>query len=253
MRWIKLISVLFSILGLTVGFIFPSSASTINKIQKPSMRLMLLGAPGAGKGTQADLLAQKFNIPHIATGDMLRTEIAQGTILGLSAKKIMDAGGLVSDDIIFAMVQKRLKQPDCIKGYILDGFPRNLTQAELLKSKGIYFDHVIEIQVDDNEIIKRVSGRRLHQPSGRIYHIVYNPPKVPGKDDITGQRLIQREDDKEETVKKRIALYHEQTEPLIKFYDNWSNSDEEGAPQCHKILGTKTVNQIFNNIMNAVS
>lgn len=213
------------------------------------MRLMLLGGPGAGKGTQALRLIKRYDIPQISTGDMLRAAIAEGTPLGLSAKKIMESGGLVSDDIIIGLVKERLKNPDCKKGFLFDGFPRTLVQADALKNAGIQLDHVIEIAVDDEEIIKRISGRRIHQPSGRVYHVVNHPPKQAGVDDETGEPLIQRDDDKEETVRKRLEVYHSQTAPLIQYYKNWSESMREGAPQFHTIRGIGSVDQIFESIV----
>lgn len=217
------------------------------------MRLMLLGGPGAGKGTQASRLIERYNIPQISTGDMLRAAIAQGTPLGISAKKIMEAGGLVSDDIIIGLVKERLQQEDCKKGFLFDGFPRTLVQADALKKAGIALDHVIEIAVEDNEIIQRLSGRRIHQPSGRVYHIDYNPPKNLDLDDVTGEPLIQRDDDKEETVKKRLEVYHNQTAPLIDYYKNEAVKREEGMPQFHTIAGVGSMNEIFDRIVNALS
>ncbi|HAT2065116.1 TPA: adenylate kinase [Legionella pneumophila] len=213
------------------------------------MRLMLLGGPGAGKGTQASLLINRYKIPQISTGDMLRAAIAKGTPLGLSAQKIMESGGLVSDDIIIGLVKERLKNPDCDRGFLFDGFPRTLVQAEALKDAGIYLDHVIEIAVDDAEIIARISGRRIHQPSGRVYHVVNQPPKNPGVDDITGEPLIQRDDDKEETIRKRLQVYHSQTAPLVQYYKEWAESGSKEAPKFHTISGTGTVEQIFDNIV----
>ncbi|HAU1151486.1 TPA: adenylate kinase [Legionella pneumophila] len=213
------------------------------------MRLMLLGGPGAGKGTQASLLINRFKIPQISTGDMLRAAIAKGTPLGLSAKKIMESGGLVSDDIIIGLVKERLKNSDCDRGFLFDGFPRTLVQAEALKDAGIHLDHVIEIAVDDEEIIERISGRRIHQPSGRVYHVVNQPPKNPGVDDITGEPLIQRDDDKEETIRRRLQVYHSQTAPLVQYYKEWAESGSKEAPKFHTISGTGTVEQIFDNII----
>ncbi|HAT7795689.1 TPA: adenylate kinase [Legionella pneumophila] len=213
------------------------------------MRLMLLGGPGAGKGTQASLLINRYKIPQISTGDMLRAAIAKGTPLGLSAKKIMESGGLVSDDIIIGLVKERLKNSDCDRGFLFDGFPRTLVQAEALKEAGIHLDHVIEIVVDDEEIIERISGRRIHQPSGRVYHVVNQPPKNPGVDDITGEPLIQRDDDKEETIRKRLQVYHSQTAPLVQYYKEWAESGSKEAPKFHTISGTGTVDQIFDNIV----
>ncbi len=216
------------------------------------MRLMLLGGPGAGKGTQASRLIERYKIPQISTGDMLRAAIAQGTSLGLSAKKIMESGGLVSDDIIIGLVKERLKKDDCKNGFLFDGFPRTLIQAEALKLEGIYLDHVIEIKVDDDEIIQRISGRRIHQPSGRVYHIVNHPPKKTGCDDVTGEPLIQREDDKEETVRKRLEVYHSQTAPLIKYYKQWAKEDSKGSPQFHSVAGMGNVDEIFDNIVTVL-
>lgn len=213
------------------------------------MRLMLLGGPGAGKGTQAARLIERFKIPQISTGDMLRAAIAQGTPLGLSAKKIMETGGLVSDDIIIGLVKERLKAPDCKNGFLFDGFPRTLVQADALKHAGIDLDHVIEIAVADDEIIKRISGRRIHQPSGRVYHIINQPPKTPGLDDVTCEPLIQREDDKEETVRRRLEVYHSQTAPLINYYKKWATEGTNGAPQFHTVAGTGSVDQIFDKIV----
>ena len=182
------------------------------------MRLILLGAPGAGKGTQATFICQKFGIPQISTGDMLRAAVKAGTPLGRQAKKVMDAGGLVSDDIILGLVAERIREPDCARGFLLDGFPRTIPQAEGLKKLNVQVDTVIEIAVDDEEIVKRMSGRRIHPASGRTYHVVFNPPKVAGKDDATGETLLQRDDDKEETVRKRLKVYHDQTKPLVAYY-----------------------------------
>ncbi|CAM2900095.1 adenylate kinase [Legionella worsleiensis] len=213
------------------------------------MRLMLLGGPGAGKGTQASRLIERYKIPQISTGDMLRAAIAQRTPLGLSAQKIMEAGGLVSDDIIIGLVEERLKNPDCANGFLFDGFPRTLVQADALKKAGIFLDHVIEIAVDDEEIIKRISGRRIHQQSGRVYHIINHPPKKSGIDDLTGEPLIQRDDDKEDTVRKRLEVYHSQTAPLISYYKNWANEGTNKAPRFHTVEGIGTVDQIFDQIV----
>lgn len=207
------------------------------------MRLILLGAPGAGKGTQANFICEKYNIPQISTGDMLRAAVKAGTQLGLEAKKVMDAGGLVSDDIILGLVKERIAEDDCANGFLFDGFPRTIPQAEALKEQGVPLDFVVEINVDDAEIIKRMSGRRVHLASGRTYHTIYNPPKVEGKDDVTGEDLIQREDDNEETVRKRLDVYHDQTKPLVDFYSNWAASGEEAAPKYARVEGTgKSVN-----------
>jgi adenylate kinase len=217
------------------------------------MRLILLGGPGAGKGTQANFITQKYAIAQISTGDMLRAAVRAGTPLGLEAKKVMDAGGLVSDDIILGLVKERLQQSDCANGYLLDGFPRTIAQAEGMKAQGIDVRHVVEIDVDDDEIIKRMSGRRVHLASGRTYHVTFNPPKVEGKDDATGEDLIQRDDDKEETVRKRLEVYHAQTEPLIEYYSKWAASDDGDAPRYAKIVGVGTVEEIRDRILAALS
>ncbi len=202
------------------------------------MRLILLGAPGAGKGTQAQFICDKYNIPQISTGDMLRAAVKAGTPLGLEAKKVMDAGGLVSDDIILGLVKERITEDDCANGFLFDGFPRTIPQAEALKEQGVPLDYVVEINVDDEEIIKRMSGRRVHLASGRTYHTIFNPPKVEGKDDETGEDLIQREDDNEETVRKRLDVYHSQTKPLVEFYSSWAASGEADAPKYARVEGT---------------
>ena len=216
------------------------------------MRLILLGGPGAGKGTQATFITEKFGIPQISTGDMLRAAVKEGTPLGLEAKKIMDVGGLISDDIITGMVKERVAQSDCENGYLLDGFPRTIPQADAMRDLGIDIDFVVEISVDDAEIIKRMSGRRAHLASGRTYHIVYNPPKVDGIDDVSGEPLVQRDDDAEETVKKRLDIYHDQTEPLIDYYTAYSKSDEAAAPKYVKINGIGSVDSIRDNIFKAI-
>jgi adenylate kinase len=217
------------------------------------MRLILLGAPGAGKGTQANFIKEKFNIPQISTGDMLRAAVKAGTPLGLEAKKVMDAGGLVSDDIIIGLVKDRLKQPDCANGYLFDGFPRTIPQADAMKEAGVAIDYVLEIDVPDQEIIERMGGRRVHQPSGRTYHVKFNPPKVAGKDDVTGEDLIQRDDDHEDTVKKRLAVYHDQTEVLVGYYNQWAQSGRPGAPKYRKIAGVGPVETIRDNAFKALS
>ena len=209
------------------------------------MRIILLGGPGAGKGTQANFIKEKYNIPQISTGDMLRAHVKAGTDLGKAAKKIMDEGGLVSDDIIMGMVKERIKDDDCKNGYLFDGFPRTIPQAEAMKEAGIGIDAVVEIDVPDEEIIKRMSGRRVHLPSGRTYHVIFNPPKVEGKDDVTGEPLIQRDDDKEETVKERLRVYHEQTEPLIDFY---RKEAEQGNLKYVKVDGVGSVEEIRDAI-----
>jgi adenylate kinase len=216
------------------------------------MRLILLGGPGAGKGTQANYIKEKFGIPQISTGDMLRAAVKAGTPLGLEAKKIMDAGGLVSDDIILGLVRERIQEPDCANGFLFDGFPRTIPQADAMKNQGVKIDYVVEIDVDDEEIVKRMSGRRVHLSSGRTYHVVFNPPKTPGKDDVTGEDLIQRDDDQEETVRKRLAVYHEQTEPLVKYYSDWQNSGEANVPRCVKIKGIGKVEEIRDQIFQAL-
>ena len=208
------------------------------------MRLILLGPPGAGKGTQAKFICEKYGIPQISTGDMLRAAIKAGTPLGLAAKKVMDVGCLVSDDIIIGLVKDRLLQDDCKSGYLFDGFPRTIPQAEAMKSAGVALDFVLEIDVADSEIVERMSGRRVHVASGRTYHVRFNPPKVAGKDDETGEDLIQRDDDKEETVKNRLKVYHDQTQPLVDYYSAWSATGDAKAPKCRKIAGVGTVDQI---------
>ncbi len=217
------------------------------------MKLILLGGPGAGKGTQAGYITKKYNIPQISTGDMLRAAVKAGTPMGLQAKKVMDAGGLVTDEIILGLVKDRITEDDCANGFLFDGFPRTLPQADALKEQGVEIDGVVEIDVDDTEIIKRMSGRRVHLASGRTYHVVFNPPKVEGKDNETGEDLIQRDDDQKETVKKRLEVYHDQTEPLIDYYTNWANSSEANAPKYHKIAGIGGVEDIRDSIFNALS
>lgn len=217
------------------------------------MRLILLGGPGAGKGTQAGFITKKYNIPQISTGDMLRAAVKAGTELGKEAKKVMDAGGLVSDVLILGLVKERIQESDCANGFLFDGFPRTLAQADSLKEQGVEIDGVVEIDVDDAEIIKRMSGRRVHLSSGRTYHIVFNPPKVEGKDDETGEDLIQRDDDQADTVKKRLDVYHDQTEPLIGYYTDWANSGEAGSPKYHKIAGIGSVEDIRDAIFSSLS
>jgi adenylate kinase len=208
------------------------------------MRLILLGAPGAGKGTQANFIKEKYNIPQISTGDMLRAAIKAGTQLGLEAKKVMDAGQLVSDDIIIGLVKERLKDEDCKNGYLFDGFPRTVAQADAMKDSGVNIDYVLEIDVPDDMIVERMSGRRTHQPSGRVYHVKFNPPKAEGVDDVTGEALVQRDDDKEETVMKRLSVYHNQTEVLLGYYNKWAQSGLPGAPKYRKISGVGPVEQV---------
>jgi adenylate kinase len=208
------------------------------------LRIILLGAPGAGKGTQATFLREKFNIPQISTGDMLRAAVKAGTPLGLEAKSYMDSGGLVPDAVIIGLVSERIKEADCAYGFLFDGFPRTIPQAEAMKAAGVIIDYVVEIDVPDEAIIERMSGRRSHPTSGRTYHIKFNPPKVEGKDDVTGEELVQRADDEEETVKKRLDVYHSQTKPLVKYYVDWANSASEGAPTHVFVNGLDEMNTI---------
>jgi adenylate kinase len=217
------------------------------------MRLILLGAPGAGKGTQATQICQKYGIPQISTGDMLRAAVKAGTPLGVAAKKVMDSGALVSDDIIIGLVKERIAQPDCAKGFLFDGFPRTIPQAEAMKSAGVKLDVVLEIDVPDAAIIERMSGRRAHLPSGRTYHLKFNPPKVTGKDDVTGEDLVQREDDKEETVRKRLEVYQSQTRPLVDYYSGWAASGDPHAPRYRRIAGTGSVEQITERAFAALA
>lgn len=208
------------------------------------MRLILLGAPGAGKGTQANFIKEKYNIPQISTGDMLRAAIKAGTDMGMAAKKVMDAGGLVSDDIMIGLVKDRLQDADCANGYLFDGFPRTIAQADAMKDAGINVDYVLEIDVPDESIVERMSGRRSHPGSGRVYHTKFNPPKVENIDDVSGEPLIQRDDDQAETVKKRLAVYHNQTEVLLGYYNKWAQSGLPGAPKYRRISGVGPVEQI---------
>ncbi len=217
------------------------------------MRLILLGPPGAGKGTQANYIKEKFGIPQISTGDMLRAAVKAGTPLGVAAKQVMDAGGLVSDDLIIGLVKDRLQQADCANGYLFDGFPRTLPQADALKEAGIGIDYVLEIDVPDAAIVDRMSGRRVHPASGRTYHVSYNPPKVAGKDDVTGEDLIQRDDDKEETVKNRLAIYHDQTKVLVGYYNQWADSGAPGAPKYRQIAGVGPVEVIRDTAFTALN
>ncbi|HEX4235918.1 MAG TPA: adenylate kinase [Caldimonas sp.] len=216
------------------------------------MRLILLGAPGAGKGTQAAFICKRFGIPQISTGDMLRAAVKAGTPLGLAAKKVMDSGSLVSDDIILGLVRERIAQPDCAAGFLFDGFPRTIVQAEALKAAGVKLDVVLEIDVPDAAIIERMSGRRIHVASGRTYHVRFNPPKVAGTDDLTGEPLIQRVDDEEETVRKRLAVYAAQTRPLIEYYQRWAASGDPAAPAYRKINGTGEVDEITARALAAL-
>jgi adenylate kinase len=216
------------------------------------MRLILLGAPGAGKGTQANFICQRFGIPQISTGDMLRGAVKAGTPLGVAAKKVMDAGGLVSDDIIIGLVKERIAQPDCANGFLFDGFPRTIPQADAMKAAGVKLDVVLEIDVPDSAIIERMSGRRVHVASGRTYHVKYNPPKVEGRDDATGEALIQRDDDKEETVRKRLDVYQRQTRPLVDYYGQWAGTGDKGAPRYVRISGTGSVDEITARVTSAL-
>ncbi len=217
-----------------------------------AIRVILLGGPGAGKGTQANYIKEHFGVPQISTGDMLRSAVKAGTELGIMAKKIMDAGGLVSDDIIINLVKERIAQPDCANGFLFDGFPRTIPQADAMKAAGVPIDFVIEIDVADAEIVKRMSGRRVHPASGRTYHVDFNPPQTHGRDDVSGEPLIQRDDDKEETVRKRLEVYHEQTEPLVEYYSKWSANGGASAPRYIKIAGIGTVEEIRDQIFAAL-
>jgi adenylate kinase len=217
------------------------------------MRLILLGAPGAGKGTQAAFICKRFGIPQISTGDMLRSAVKAGTPLGLAAKQVMDSGALVSDDIIIGLVKERITEPDCARGFLFDGFPRTIVQAEALKSAGIRVDYVLEIEVPDSAIVERMSGRRVHVASGRTYHVRFNPPKVAGVDDVTGEPLIQRIDDEEATVTKRLAVYAAQTRPLIEYYARWAASGDAAAPAYRKISGTGEVDDITARALAALA
>lgn len=217
------------------------------------MRLILLGGPGAGKGTQATFLTKHFNIPQVSTGDMLRAAVKADTPLGREAKKVMDAGGLVSDDIIMGLIKERLREPDCGNGYLFDGFPRTIAQAEAMRTEGIGVDYVVEIAVPDEEIIRRMSGRLVHPASGRTYHVEFNPPRKEGKDDVTGEPLIQRDDDTEETVRKRLAVYHEQTAPLIDYYTRWGETDDSEAPAYVRVDGIGDVEEVKQRILAAMA
>lgn len=216
------------------------------------MRVILLGAPGAGKGTQAGFITQEFGIPQISTGDMLRAAVKAGSPLGLKVKNVMETGGLVSDDIIIDLIKERIQEDDCAKGFLFDGFPRTIPQAEALRDAGVAIDHVVEIAVEDEEIIKRMSGRRTHAASGRTYHVLYNPPKVEGKDDLTGEELVQRDDDKEETVRHRLEVYHSQTKPLVDFYQQMSAANN-GTPKYSAIAGEGSVDEITAKVMAALA
>ena len=216
------------------------------------MRLILLGAPGAGKGTQASFICQRFGIPQISTGDMLRAAVKTGSSMGQAAKQVMDAGGLVGDNIIIGLVRERLLQPDCQSGFLFDGFPRTIAQADAMKNVGVKLDVVLEIDVPFDAIIERMSGRRVHMASGRSYHVKYNPPKIADKDDVTGEPLIQRDDDQEDTVRKRLDVYQRQTRPLVDYYTAWAATDDSLAPRCARISGTGTVEEITARVMTAL-
>ena len=213
------------------------------------MRLILLGAPGAGKGTQAQFITEKYGIPQISTGDMLRAAVKAKTELGLQAKSVMDSGGLVSDDIIIGLVKQRIREPDCANGFLFDGFPRTIPQAEAMVEAGVDLDHVVEIAVDDDAIVARLSGRRVHPGSGRVYHVQHNPPRQAGIDDETGEPLVQRDDDKEDTVRKRLEIYHSQTSPLVRFYQSMTGPR---APACHRIEGIGSVEEIRDKVFAAL-
>ncbi len=216
------------------------------------MRLILLGAPGAGKGTQAQFITEHYRIPQISTGDMLRAAVKAGTPLGMEAKKHMDSGGLVPDDVIIGLVKERLTQPDCARGFLFDGFPRTIPQAEAMKAANVPIEFVVEVQVPDDEIIRRLSGRRVHLASGRTYHVAFNPPKNEGKDDVTGEDLIQRDDDKIDTIKNRLSVYHAQTKPLTDYYSRWQASGDGQAPRVLTVPGTGSVEQIRDRIVAAL-
>jgi len=217
------------------------------------MKLILLGAPGAGKGTQATFICQKHGIPQISTGDMLRAAVKAGTPLGLQAKSVMDAGGLVSDELIINLVKERIAQPDCANGFLFDGFPRTIPQAEAMKQAGVKLDYVLEIDVPFESIIERMGGRRQHPPSGRTYHVKFNPPKAEGKDDVTGEPLVQRDDDKEDTVRKRLDIYTQQTRPLVDYYSDWAARNAAAAPKYRKISGTGSVEEIKDRALQALA
>jgi adenylate kinase len=218
------------------------------KNNREEMNIILLGPPGAGKGTQAANICKKYGIPQISTGDMLRAAVKAGTPLGIEAKKVMDAGGLVSDDIIIGLVKERIQESDCANGFLFDGFPRTIAQAEALKNDGVQIDAVVEMQVPDEDIVTRMSGRRVHLASGRTYHVTFNPPKVEGKDDETGEDLIQREDDNEETVRSRLGVYHDQTQPLVEYYSSWMNDDPDNAPKYGAADGVGSLDDVRDRI-----
>jgi adenylate kinase len=226
----------------------PVSKAGDTQQRRKDMRLILLGGPGAGKGTQANFIKERYQIPQISTGDMLRAAVKAGTELGKKAKEYMDSGQLVPDKVIIGLVKERIKEPDCQKGFLFDGFPRTIPQADAMKEAGVPIDAVVDIEVPDEEIIKRMSGRRVHLPSGRTYHVIFNPPKEEGKDDVTGEPLIQRDDDKEETVRKRLEVYHNQTEPLVEYYKKWEASGDSAAPKYIRIEGVGKVDEIRDQI-----
>jgi adenylate kinase len=226
----------------------PVSMAGDTQQRRKDMRLILLGGPGAGKGTQANFIKERYQIPQISTGDMLRAAVKAGTELGKKAKEYMDSGQLVPDKVIIGLVKERIKEPDCQKGFLFDGFPRTIPQADAMKEAGVPIDAVVDIEVPDEEIIKRMSGRRVHLPSGRTYHVVFNPPKEEGKDDVTGEPLIQRDDDKEETVRKRLEVYHNQTEPLVEYYKKWEAGGDSAAPKYIRIEGVGKVDEIRDQI-----
>ncbi|GHC22974.1 adenylate kinase [Aidingimonas halophila] len=216
------------------------------------MRLILLGAPGAGKGTQAQFICERYGIPQISTGDMLRAAIKEGSDLGLKVKEIMNSGGLVSDDIIVSLVKERISQPDCANGFLFDGFPRTIPQADAMKEANVKLDHVLEIAVDDEEIVNRLAGRRVHPGSGRVYHVEHQPPQEPGKDDVTGEPLVHRDDDSEATVRNRLSVYHEQTAPLVDYYRRWAEEEPATAPAYHRISGIGSVDDITRRVVDAL-
>jgi adenylate kinase len=216
------------------------------------MRLILLGGPGAGKGTQAAFICQRYSIPQISTGDMLRAAVKAGTPLGVAAKAVMDRGDLVSDDIIIGLVKERIRQGDALKGFLFDGFPRTIPQADAMKSSGVDLDHVVEIYVPDETIVERMAGRRVHVASGRSYHVKFNPPKVAGKDDMTGEDLVQRKDDEEATVRNRLSVYHQQTEPLVGYYKTWSATGDKRAPNYHRIDGIGSVEEVRDRVFRVL-
>lgn len=216
------------------------------------MRIILLGGPGAGKGTQANYIAEKYGIPQISTGDMLRAAVKAGTPLGLEARKIMEAGGLVSDETILALIKDRIAQEDCANGFLFDGFPRTIVQAESLREQGVRIDCVVEINVSDEEIVRRMSGRRVHPASGRTYHVHFNPPRVEGRDDVTGEELVQRKDDEEQTVRERLKVYHQQTKPLIGYYSGWAEQGDTDAPAYLRIEGVGSVEEIRDRIFSTL-